>query len=86
MSWGEAATLAVLPNAPALIHPGRNRDALYAKRNRLLYRLLDAHVIDTMTCNLAEIEPLPEEPLPLPRLAPHLLERAKIEIFKQNLS
>lgn len=84
LSWGEAATLAVLPNAPALIHPGRNRDALYAKRNRLLYRLLDAGVIDTLTCNLAEIEPLPEEPLPLPRLAPHLLERAKIEVFQQK--
>ena len=27
LSWAEAATLAVLPNSPALIHPGRNRDA-----------------------------------------------------------
>ena len=26
LSWGEAATLAVLPNAPALIHPGRSRE------------------------------------------------------------
>ena len=34
LSWGEAATLAVLPNAPALIHPGRNRDLLKAKRDR----------------------------------------------------
>jgi penicillin-binding protein 1C len=84
LSWGESATLAVLPNAPALIHPGRNRDALYAKRNRLLYRLLDKGVIDSLTCNLAEIEPLPDEPLPLPRFAPHLLERAKLEVFKQN--
>ena len=84
LSWGESATLAVLPNAPALIHPGRNRDALYAKRNRLLYRLLDKGVIDSLTCNLAEIEPLPDKPLPLPRLAPHLLERAKLEFFKQN--
>lgn len=84
LSWGESATLAVLPNAPALIHPGRNRDELYAKRNRLLYRLLEKGVIDSMSCNLAEIEPLPDEPLPLPRLAPHLLERAKLEVFKQN--
>src|SRR6187549_2628760 len=26
LSWGEAALLAVLPNAPSLIHPGKNRD------------------------------------------------------------
>jgi len=25
LSWAEAATLAVLPNAPSLIHPGKNR-------------------------------------------------------------
>ena len=36
LSWAETATLAVLPNAPALVHPGRNRDRLLAKRDRLL--------------------------------------------------
>ena len=25
LSWAETATLAVLPNSPGLIHPGRNR-------------------------------------------------------------
>ncbi len=84
LSWSEAATLAVLPNAPALIHPGRNRDALYAKRNRLLDRLLAKGAIDSLTCDLAKVEPLPDEPLPLPRLAPHLLERAKREVFYKN--
>jgi len=84
LSWGEAATLAVLPNAPALIHPGRNRKALYEKRNRLLDKLLKKGKIDSTTCDLAKVEPLPDEPLPLPRLAPHLLERAKIEIFNKN--
>lgn len=39
LSWAESATLAVLPNAPGLMHPGRNRDLLRAKRNRLLKRL-----------------------------------------------
>jgi len=33
LSWGEMATLAVLPNAPALVHPGKNRDILLRKRN-----------------------------------------------------
>src|SRR5690349_15816508 len=39
LSWGEAAMLAVLPNAPALIHPGRNRAQLKAKRDALLDKL-----------------------------------------------
>jgi penicillin-binding protein 1C len=36
LSWAEAATLAVLPNAPALIYPGKNQKRLLEKRNRLL--------------------------------------------------
>ncbi|MBL3656257.1 penicillin-binding protein 1C [Fulvivirga sediminis] len=76
LSWGEAALLAVLPNSPALIHPGRNRDDLEGKRNRLLQKLRDGGIIDELTCSLAMAEPIPEEPLPLPQKAPHLLTRA----------
>lgn len=82
LSWAEAATLAVLPNSPGLIYPGRNREALRAKRNRLLERLLEKGVLDNMTCELAKEEELPEAPLPLPRLAPHLLDRADLEYVK----
>ena len=39
LSWAEASTLAVLPNSPALIHPGKNRKLLLAKRDRLLRAL-----------------------------------------------
>ncbi|MCK7531842.1 MAG: transglycosylase domain-containing protein [Marinilabiliales bacterium] len=35
MTWAEAATLAVLPNAPSLIYPGRNSERLRLKRDRL---------------------------------------------------
>jgi len=79
LSWGEAATLAVLPNSPALIHPGRNRNALLKKRNRLLDRLLEAGKMDILTCELAKEESLPAKPLPLPNIAPHLLDRAFAE-------
>ena len=82
LSWSEAATLAVLPNSPALIHPGRNRKALFEKRNRLLDRLFQSGKIDQMTCSLAKEETLPEKPLPLPRLAPHLMDRAWLEHFR----
>ena len=73
LSWAEAATLAVLPNSPALIHPGRNRDALLAKRNRLLSRLLERGVLARLDYELALHEPLPLAPVPLPNHAPHLL-------------
>ncbi len=79
LSWGEAATLAVLPNSPALIHPGRNRDALLAKRDRLLDRLRASGHLDSLDWQLARAEALPAAPLPLPRLAPHLLDRARAE-------
>jgi penicillin-binding protein 1C len=83
LNWAESATLAVLPNAPALIHVSRNRQALFNKRNRLLERLILRGVLDRTSGDLAKEEPLPDAPLPLPQLAPHLLDRAfKEQIFK----
>lgn len=76
LSWAEAALLAVLPNNPALIHPGRNRTALLNKRNRLLKKLAVHGIIDNTTLDLAQSEPLPDAPIPLPQIAPHLLARA----------
>jgi penicillin-binding protein 1C len=75
LSWAEAAALAVLPNSPALVHPGRNPDILLGKRNRLLKRLYSRSLIDSTTYTLSLLEPLPAEPHPLPQLAPHLLTR-----------
>ncbi|MDR1862833.1 MAG: transglycosylase domain-containing protein, partial [Treponema sp.] len=75
LSWAEAATLAVLPNSPGLIHPGQNREALRLKRDDLLERLFNKNLFDQETLALALAEELPPEPLPLPQLAPHLLNR-----------
>ena len=72
LSWGEAATLAVLPNSPSVIHPGKNRDLLRKKRNRLLQKLFDRGYMDSTEFELACDEPLPEKPLPLPQYAAHL--------------
>lgn len=79
LSWAETATLAVLPNAPALVHPGRNRERLLAKRNRLLDALRERGVIDALGADLAKREPLPKAPEPLPMLAPHLVARVGLE-------
>lgn len=73
LSWAESAMLAVLPNAPAMIHLSKGRKMLLAKRNRLLKQLLDKKVIDASTYELAVSEPLPDEPHPLPQIAPHLV-------------
>lgn len=73
LSWAEAATLAVLPNSPSMIHLSKSRNALLEKRNRLLERLHDNGTIDDSTYELALYEELPEEPLPLPQAAPHLV-------------
>ncbi|SEM18649.1 penicillin-binding protein 1C [bacterium A37T11] len=79
LSWAETATLAVLPNAPSLVHPGRNRQLLMAKRNLLLDKLLAQKIIDKPTNELSKLEPLPDKPLALPQFAPHLLSRFKKE-------
>lgn len=75
LSWAETATLAVLPNSPALIHLSRNRKALLAKRNALLLRLKEEGTLSNEEYGLALQEPLPEAPLPIPNRAPHLLAR-----------
>ena len=81
LSWGEAATLAVLPNAPSLIYPGKNHERLLKKRNKLLDDLFKEGEMDSLTCELSKQEPLPDKPFPLPQLAPHLLDRCVKEKF-----
>ena len=75
LSWAEAATLAILPNAPGTLHLNRGREQLLAKRNRLLGRLLEHGDMDRDTYEAALEEPLPGAPLPLPALAPHYVNR-----------
>lgn len=75
LSWAEAAMLAVLPNAPAMIHLSKSRQSLLNKRNRLLKQLRERKIIDSSTYELAISEPLPDEPHPLPQIAPHLVSR-----------
>ncbi|MCX7031503.1 MAG: transglycosylase domain-containing protein, partial [Spirochaetes bacterium] len=79
LSWAECAALAVLPNSPGLVHPGKNRSALLERRNGLLDELARRGVIDPETLHLAKAERLPDEPFPLPHDAPHLLVRAREE-------
>ncbi|WP_372755824.1 penicillin-binding protein 1C [Labilibaculum sp.] len=85
LSWAEAATLAVLPNAPSLIYPGKNSEKLLVKRNRLLDRLMGKGSIDSTTCELAKLEDLPSKVHVLPMLAPHLLDQANSDFQGERI-
>ncbi len=79
LSWAEAATLAVLPNSPAIMHFGRNREKLLNKRNSLLKHLHNKEILNSVDYELAISEPLPFEPYALPQIAPHLVTKVYLE-------
>jgi len=84
LSWGEMAAMAVLPNSPSLVRPGKNKELLLTKRNLLLDKLCREGIIDASTASLAKLEPVPEKPVPLPQLAPHLLARFKADTQRRG--
>jgi len=77
LTWSEAATLAVLPNAPGLISPQSNPQMLKQKRNRLLRRLFVSGYIDQQTLELSLREEIPQRSFPIKMHAAHLARRLK---------
>lgn len=77
LSWAEAALLAVLPNQPSALYPGRATDALKAKRDSLLTTLFRRGMIDAMELELAVEEPLPSKPYDIPTDNVQLLNTLK---------
>lgn len=86
LSWAESATLAILPNSPSLIRPGKNMDELKHKRNTLLNKLYNNKIIDSLEYELALLERLPIKPHQIPRIAPHLLERLYLNHSEEKIS
>ena len=84
LSWAECASLAVLPNAPSIIYPGKNEVKFKIKRNTLLLKLLNLNLINQETYLLSLQEPLPLKPFALPSNAKHLLNRAITEHKNEN--
>lgn len=78
LSLAEYALLAVLPNAPSALHPGKNRDELIQKRNRLIQNLHKKDLITQIDAELAILETLPDKPYPLPDFTPHITQWALI--------
>jgi len=81
LSWAQAATLAVLPNAPGLIFPGKNQNELLRKRNNLLKNLHKQGHFDELDFKLSLQESLPGKPHNLPHLAQHVMHRL---FFRSN--
>ncbi len=72
LTWAEAALLAVLPNAPGLMSPGKNKKLLIRKRNGLLKKLFLRGQIEESTYNLAVTEPAPAGSIDFKMEIPHL--------------
>ena len=77
LTWGEAATLAVLPNAPGLISPDIDPAGLRKKRDRLLKKLYQKKIVDRGVLQLSLLEPVPSGSRGFPMLAPHLSQFLK---------
>lgn len=76
LTWAEASLLAVLPNAPGLIHLKRNNEILLQKRNALLQTLHSKNLFDSDNLSLSVAENLPTIKR-VKNLAPHLAFRFK---------
>lgn len=84
LTWAEAATLAVLPNQPSYIYPGKNQILLLKKRNTLLYKLYKEEVISEMDYQLSIEESLPQKVYKIPNYCYHLAQEIKPE-FRNGL-
>ncbi len=85
LTWSEAATLAVLPNAPGLIYPQKTSEELRKKRDNLLDKLFEKGYITEQTHMLAPLEPIPDEFLVFESHAPHLSRRLKSSYTNQRI-
>ncbi|MBC8052362.1 MAG: penicillin-binding protein 1C [Sphingobacteriaceae bacterium] len=84
LSWGEMAALAVLPNSPSMVHPGKKPEILLKKRNKLIDILAREQVLSAAEAKLAKLEPVPGKPFPLPQSSPHLLNLIRND-YNKNL-
>ncbi len=77
LSWSEAAVLAVLPNSPGLISPGKNQSKLVKKRNHLLKNLMLNNKISEDFYKSSIIEPAPKKVYSFEFSAPHFTRYIK---------
>nr|MBI1232769.1 penicillin-binding protein 1C [Cytophagales bacterium] len=85
LTWSEAATLAVLPNAPGLIYPSKTSNALKDKRDRLLLKLHQKGLINAQEAELAQLETVPDGLIRSTSQAPHVAQLLKSQFPDQDI-
>lgn len=75
MSLAQMTTLAIIPNRPGSLRPGRNTDLIVAARNKWLKRMKEDHLFPEEMLSDALTEPLEAKRSDLPKYAPHLCYR-----------
>ena len=84
LSWAEIAMLAVLPNNPKSIFPGKNNNELIQKRDKLLEKLNAKGYFNDEDLVLYKAEQIPLKIHSLPNHAYHLLRRSIKEHPERN--
>lgn len=95
LTWGEAATLAVLPNSPALVNPSKGRSELKKKRDLLLSKLCESKAyvpkryknsaFGNDDLELALLEDIPPKPYDMPTLAFHYVSEMEKNHKGENI-
>jgi len=76
ITWGEATTLAVIPNKPNIVY---KPILLKEKRDLLLKRLKDKNIIDKTVYDISVREPISIKKISIVKIAPHITTRLYME-------
>lgn len=85
LDWSEAALLAILPNAPGLMHPEKNRTSLTEKRNGLLFKMMSAGIISKEEYNEALLKEPPKIAVPFQTSAWHLTRNIESKVHPKSV-
>lgn len=85
LSLAETTTLAIIPNRPNSLRPGRFNNYIEQERNKWLERFQTAGVFSKESINDALNEPLSAFRQSPPTLVPHLSQRLKNQYNNENL-
>lgn len=81
LSPAESVLLAIVPNRPSSLNPGKYNEKLVTERNKWLKRLASEKLIDSEELQDALIEDVNVKRKPLPDHAPHLSRRLKNNLY-----
>ncbi|HNW83096.1 MAG TPA: transglycosylase domain-containing protein [bacterium] len=85
LDWSEAALLAILPNAPGLMHPEKNRARLTRKRDTLLENMMNAGIISKTEYEEAVSKEPPKISIPFQTNAWHLTRNIESRTHPKNV-